>query len=203
MVGASDDHRDPAPHAVVELGHLQPYVAAPDHSEALRKLRFLQPVRRLDVIYLVQALYGREKRARTRIEDDLPGEHGPLSYVQPETLVLAALETGVATDQGRVVGVFEALLQAAALEVHYLLRPLQHGGEIDANLWYLQPVLGRAAGLIGDPGGGDDGLGGSAPEVHAGAAKVLAFGQRDGHPFRRQLVGKGMPACPPPTTGRR
>jgi hypothetical protein len=45
-----------------------------------------------------------------------------------------------------------------------------------------------------DPGRSDDGLGGSAPEVHAGAAKILAFGQRDGHPFRRHFVGKGY-AC--------
>src|SRR5215213_2685687 len=76
VVGASDDHRDAATQAVVELGHLQPYVAAPDHREALRKFRLRQPVPRLDVIDLVQTFYGREKCARARIEDDLPGEHG-------------------------------------------------------------------------------------------------------------------------------
>ena len=93
----------------------------------------LQPVPRIDVIDLVQALYGGRS-------------------------VLAALEAGAATDRGRVVGVFEAILQAAAFQVNDLLGPSQNGGKIDADLGYLQAILGGAAGLMGDPGRGDDGL---------------------------------------------
>ena len=73
VVRAPDDDRDAAPHPVVELGHLEPYVAAPDHREALRKLRLLQPVPRVYEVDRVETFDGRKKCPRAGVEDDLTG----------------------------------------------------------------------------------------------------------------------------------
>ena len=67
VVRTPDDDRDAASHTVVELGHLEAYVAAPDHGEALGKLGLLQPVARLYKVDSVEAFYGRQKRPRTGV----------------------------------------------------------------------------------------------------------------------------------------
>jgi len=84
-------------------------------------------------------------------------------------------------EQQRILGFFEAAIQAVAGFESDRGSALQDGRKIDLNLRNAQSELRGAARQVSDPGGSECSFGRRAAEVNAGSAEVAALGHRNLH----------------------
>ena len=165
------DDGDAGAEAPVHLGELQADVAAADHHQVLGQGVKLEHGAVREMVDLAQAGQVRHMCPRADVDEDLAG-----------------LELRVADpDRARA---FEARMSLVDREIRRALEPLLHtlvGGphhgvlacldarHVDAQALDHHAEVGRAARQVSDPRARDQGLGGDAAGVDAGAAEQLAL----------------------------
>ena len=188
--GGLFDDGDFAAEAAEDLSEFEAYVASADDDEmAGERLEF----ENADVGHpgdLIDAGKVRHDGAAADVDEDLVGGE----EVVADANLFWRFEVGVADEDGAVLHAAQPTLEAVARLGDDLVLARFHGLHVDCDCALDgDSVGGSGAGLLGDVGAGDHGLGGRASGVDAGATEELAFDERDGAAGLREPSCEGRP----------
>ena len=120
-------------------------------------------------------------------EDLVGGEAQAFAGFQADLQGAGAIERGLAEEEIKTVGRFQAALAVVSEAFNDRLLPAPHLLRIDADLSDVDTVIGGPSRQVGDPGARNQGFGGRAAHVDAGPSHQLFLDQGGLH----ARAGKG------------
>ncbi|CAM4034468.1 hypothetical protein DEFR109230_19260 [Deinococcus frigens] len=179
--------------AAVHLRVLHADIAPAHDQEVTRQFRQLQGAGGIEKGHVLQPGDARHRRTGPGVNEDLRCFDAFPIHVQG----VRSGEAGLPPDQGDVRVPVHVGFRALPHTGHQIVLALHHLGQTHPDGSGVNSPLGGFPRQVRHAGTGDQGLGGNAPPVEAGAAQLVPLDQRDGASLEAQLERQRQTGHPP------
>ncbi len=189
------DHGDPGAEATVDLGELEPDVAAADDDQVVGHLVELHHARAGEGVHVADTGHVGDPGASADVQEDPLGLEHPIA----DDHAVGSVERGVTADEldrvDRVDPLPDALVGSLGDRLHAGL----HARHVDHRLAAdVEPELGAPACHVDRPGAGHERLGRDAAGVHTRASEQVPLDDRHPPALRRSPGCERRPGLPGP-----